>query len=92
LTGKGCFGGNIFYFEIKFCSFISNTEFGEIHFTLQFCGDTINGRGSAKMWTKLAKLSRKFGHGSHFTREITLNDEYLSQFLPGHKVCWVTLE
>jgi len=29
---------------------------------------------------------------SHFTREITLNDEYLSQFLPDRKILWMTLE
>ena len=28
----------------------------------------------------------------HFTREIALNDEYLSQFFPDRKVLWMTLE
>jgi len=28
----------------------------------------------------------------HFTREIELNDEYLSQFCPDRKVLWMTLE
>jgi len=28
----------------------------------------------------------------HLTREITLNNDYLSQFLPDHKVFWMTLD
>jgi len=28
----------------------------------------------------------------YFTREITLKNEYLSQFLPDRKVLWMTLE
>jgi len=28
----------------------------------------------------------------HFTREIALNDEYLSQFFPDCKVLWMTFE
>jgi len=28
----------------------------------------------------------------HFIREINLNDEYPSQFLPGRKVLWMTSE
>jgi len=28
----------------------------------------------------------------HFSREITLNDEYLSHFLPDRKLLWMTLE
>jgi len=37
----------------------------------------------------------KFGHArrlGRFNREITLTDEYLSQFLPELKVLWMTLE
>jgi len=37
----------------------------------------------------------KIGHArrlGHFTREITLDDEYLSQFLPDRKVVWMTLK
>jgi len=37
----------------------------------------------------------KIGHARRlglFTRQITLNDEYLSQFLPDRKVLWMTLE
>jgi len=36
----------------------------------------------------------KIGHArrlGHFTREIALNDDYLSQILPVHKVFWMTL-
>jgi len=35
---------------------ISTLEFGEVHFTLKFYGDTSTGRWSTKMWKKLAKL------------------------------------
>ena len=37
----------------------------------------------------------KIGHArrlGYFTREITLKNEYLSQFLPDRKVLWMTLE
>jgi len=37
----------------------------------------------------------KIGHArrlGYFTREITLKNEYLSQFLPDRKVLWITLE
>jgi len=37
----------------------------------------------------------KIGHArrmGNFTREITLNDKYLNQFLSDYKVLWMTLE
>ena len=40
---------------------------------------------------KCSKIGRARRMGN-FTREITLNDEYLSQFLSDCKVLWMTLE
>ena len=47
------------------------------------------------VWVGDSKCALKFGHArrlGHFTREITLNNAYLSQFLPDRKVLWMTLE
>jgi len=47
------------------------------------------------VWVGESWSARKFGHArwlDHFTHEITLNDEYLSQFLPGRKILLMTLE
>ena len=44
----------------------------------------------------LAKLHQKKTLGNlvtlHFTRQITLKDEYLSQFFPNRKVLWMTFK
>jgi len=47
------------------------------------------------VWVGESSSARKFGHAwrlGDFIREITLNDEYLSQFLPERKVLWMTSE
>ena len=43
---------------------------------------------SWSVW-KFGLAWRRLGH---FTREIALNDEYLSQFSPDRKVLWMILE
>jgi hypothetical protein len=47
------------------------------------------------VWVEESWSAEKFGHArrlGHFTCEITLNDAYLSQFLPDRKVLLMTLE
>jgi len=46
-------------------------------------------------FSSVGRNVRKFGHArrlGNFTREITPNDKYLSQFLPDRKVLWMTFE
>jgi len=64
------------------------SDFCRAHFFWTHCRDL-------PVWVGDSKCARKFGHArrlGHLTRELTLNNEFLSQFLQDRKVLWMTLE
>ena len=104
ILGKGVFTGKMptfrqqkkflqeknFIFNLLFRAQSIAILFGDFCWA-HFFWDTLSCLASVgwrlKMCSKIQSRSK-----GHFTREITLNNEYLSQFLPDRKVLCMTLE